>query len=214
MRGFVLLGAPGSGKGTLASKLKDEWNVPHVSTGDMFREAVKKSTPMGIKASEFMKDGKLVPDDITIGVVDERFSAPDVKKGFLLDGFPRTIPQAEALDKILEKNKIKLTGVILLDVDEKVIVDRITGRRGCTKCGQIYHIRNFPPKKQDVCDKCGNPLMQRRDDTEEVVMERLDTYNKQTSPLINFYKKKNILVNIDATHTPDYMLEQVRSLNL
>jgi len=214
MRSFVLLGAPGSGKGTLALRLKEEWGVPHISTGDMFREAVKKSTPMGLKASVYMKEGHLVPDDITIGVVDERFSAPDVKKGFILDGFPRTIPQAEALDKILTKYGLHLKGVILLNIDEHIVVDRITTRRGCSKCGEIYNVKNFPPKKENVCDKCGGELVQRRDDTKEVVMERLDAYDHQTAPLIEFYKNKKILMNIDASRSPDYMIEQVRSFKL
>ncbi|MEI6079163.1 MAG: adenylate kinase [bacterium] len=214
MRSVVLLGAPGSGKGTLAIKLKNTWNVPHISTGDMFREAVKENSPMGQKASEYMKSGQLVPDDITIGIVDERFSKSDVKKGFILDGFPRTIKQAQALDEILAKNEIKLSSVILLNVDEKKIVKRITGRRTCSKCGSIYHVENMPPKIPNVCDKCGSALTQRKDDTEEVVKERLIAYNEQTAPLINFYKKKNILAEVDASSSPEYMVEQVGALSL
>jgi adenylate kinase len=214
MRSVVLLGAPGSGKGTLAIRLKDTWNVPHISTGDMFREAVKANSPMGQKAAEYMKNGQLVPDEITIGIVDERFAKPDVKKGFILDGFPRTTNQAQALDRILTNNKIALSSVILLDVDEKLIVKRITGRRTCSKCGSIYHIENMPPKTPNVCDKCMGELMQRRDDTEEVVRERLVAYNDQTSPLIDFYRKKKILLQIDASRSPDHMIEQVEALNL
>jgi adenylate kinase len=214
MRSVVLLGAPGSGKGTLATRLKDTWNVPHISTGDMFREAVKANSPMGQKAAEYMKNGQLVPDEITIGIVDERFAKPDVKKGFILDGFPRTTNQAQALDQILTKNKIALSSVILLDVDEKLIVRRITGRRTCSRCGSIYHIENMPPKTVNVCDKCMGELTQRRDDTEEVVKERLVAYNDQTSPLIDFYRKKKILLQIDASRSPDHMIEQVEALNL
>ena len=214
MRSVVLLGAPGSGKGTIATILRDTWNIPHISTGDMFREAVKANTPMGLKASEYMKAGLLVPDDITIGVVEERFSKPDVKKGFILDGFPRTIKQAQALDEILLKNNIKLSSVILLNIDEKLIVKRITGRRTCPKCGAIYHIDNMPPKQTGICDKCSAELIQRRDDTESVVTERLVAYNNQTSPLVGFYKNKKILVQIDASKTPKEMIEQVEALNL
>ena len=214
MNSVVLLGAPGSGKGTLASMLVEHWGVSHISTGDMFRSAVQKSTPMGVQASEYMKKGMLVPDDVTIGIVDERFSQSDVKKGFILDGFPRTIVQAEALSKILEKNNLKLDSVILLVVDEKLIVERITGRRSCPKCGAVYHIKTVRPKLEGICDKCGTALVQRKDDTVEVVAERLNAYNEQTAPLINFYKKKNLILEIDASRNPESMKSQVESLGL
>jgi adenylate kinase len=214
MNSTVLLGAPGSGKGTLAAKLKAKWNVAHISTGDMFREAVKNNTPMGIKASEYMKSGQLVPDDITIGVVQERFSKDDVKKGFILDGFPRTIAQAEALDDILAKNKIKLDSVILLNIDEKIVIDRITGRRTCPKCASIYHIKTVRPKVDNICDKCGSTLIQRKDDTVEVVVERLQAYNLQTQPLVDFYRKKKLLLEIDASRSPEYMMQQMETLGL
>jgi adenylate kinase len=215
MKSVILLGAPGSGKGTIAAKLKDIWNVPHISTGDMFRAAVKQETVMGLKASEYMKAGKLVPDEITIGVVEERFmNNSDVKEGFLLDGFPRTAGQAEALDVILDKSGIKLSAVILLDVNDDIIVGRITGRRGCTKCGKIYHIKNMPPRENNFCDNGCGALTHRKDDTEEVVRERLDTYHKQTSPLIDYYKAKGLLFDIDATTNPDDMLKQVEDLGL
>ena len=209
MNSVVLLGAPGSGKGTLAQLLKTRWNVAHISTGDMFRESVKNNTPMGLKASEYMKNGLLVPDDITIGVVDERFSNNDVKKGFILDGFPRTIPQAESLDIIINKKGLKLNSVVLLNVDHNLIIKRITGRRSCTSCGQIYNIYNIPSKIDGVCDKCKGTLVQRKDDTEEVVKERLHAYEKQTAPLVDFYRAKKILVEIDASLSPDYMLTQM-----
>lgn len=212
MNSVVLLGAPGSGKGTLAQQLKTRWNVAHISTGDMFRESVKNNTPMGLKASEYMKNGQLVPDDVTIGVVDERFSIADVKKGFILDGFPRTIPQAEALDVIINKKGLKLNSVILLNVDHNLIIKRITGRRSCTACGQIYNIYNIQPKQDGVCDKCKGALVQRKDDTEEVVKERLHAYEKQTAPLVDFYRAKKILLEIDASLSPDYMLKQLEDL--
>ncbi len=214
MNSTVLLGAPGSGKGTLATKLKDRWNVAHISTGDMFREAVKNNTPMGIKASEYMKNGQLVPDDITIGVVQERFSKHDVKKGFILDGFPRTIAQAEALDVILKQNNIKLSSVIALNIDEKIVIDRITGRRTCPKCAAIYHIKSVRPKVENICDKCGSTLVQRKDDTVEVVVERLQAYNLQTQPLIDFYRNKGLLLTIDASRSPEYMVQQMEALGL
>jgi len=214
MSSAILLGAPGSGKGTLAVKLKTRWDVAHISTGDMFREAVKAGSPMGLKASEFMKKGLLVPDDVTIGVVKERFSKADVKKGFILDGYPRTIPQAQALDRILEENELKLETVILLNIDEGLIVERITGRRTCPKCAAIYHIKNFKPKIENICDKCGSELFQRKDDTKEVVVERLEAYHKQTAPLVDFYRNKGLLQEIDASSSPEFMMQQVEALPL
>jgi len=214
MSSAILLGAPGSGKGTLAVKLKTRWDVAHISTGDMFREAVKAGSPMGLKASEFMKKGLLVPDDVTIGVVKERFSKADVKKGFILDGYPRTIPQAQALDRILEENELKLETVILLNIDEGLIVERITGRRTCPKCAAIYHIKNFKPKIENICDKCGSELIQRKDDTKEVVVERLEAYHKQTAPLVDFYRNKGLLQEIDASSSPEFMMQQVEALPL
>ncbi len=212
MSSIILLGAPGSGKGTLAQQLKTKLNIPHISTGDMFREAVKGNTPMGLKASSYMKDGHLVPDDITIGVVDERFTKEDVKKGFILDGFPRTIPQAEAFDSIIKNKGLKIDAVILLDVDQGLIVRRITGRRSCPSCGNVYHIETVKPKVEGICDSCSTKLIQRKDDTEEVVKERLETYEKQTAPLIDFYSAKKILLKIDASRSPNYMMQQLEVL--
>jgi adenylate kinase len=212
MSSIILLGAPGSGKGTLAQQLKTKLNIPHISTGDMFREAVKGNTPMGVKASSYMKDGHLVPDDITIGVVDERFTKEDVKKGFILDGFPRTIPQAEAFDSIIKNKGLKIDAVILLEVDQGLIVRRITGRRSCPSCGNVYHIETVKPKVEGICDSCSTKLIQRKDDTEEVVKERLETYEKQTAPLIDFYSAKKILLKIDASRSPNYMMQQLEVL--
>jgi adenylate kinase len=210
----ILLGAPGSGKGTLALNLKNKWEVPHISTGDMFRDAVSAGSPMGLKASEYMKKGALVPDDVTVGVVAERFNNSDIKKGFILDGFPRTINQAKSLDEILSQINQSLDAVILLNVDENLVVNRITGRRTCSKCGAIYHINNMPSKVENICDKCGGELIQRKDDNEEVVRDRLSAYNKQTAPLIEFYRNKKLLLEIDASKTPSFMLEQVEALSI
>ncbi len=212
MNSVILLGAPGSGKGTLAQHMKTRWGVSHISTGDMFREAVKNNTAMGAQASVYMKNGQLVPDDVTIGVVEERFSKDDVKKGFILDGFPRTIPQAQALDAIIKDKDLKITAVILLDVDKSLIIRRITGRRSCPCCGNVYHIETVKPKKDGICDGCGTALIQRKDDTEEVVKERLEAYEKQTAPLVDFYRAKKILVSIDASRSPDYMVKQLEDL--
>ena len=213
MKKVILLGAPGSGKGTLALNLKKRWDVPHISTGDMFRDAVKADSPMGLKASEYMKKGMLVPDDVTVGVVAERFNNSDIKKGFILDGFPRTINQAKSFDDILSQAQQSLDAVILLNVDENLIVKRITGRRTCSKCGAIYHIENMPSKIENICDKCDGELMQRKDDNEAVVRERLSAYNVQTAPLVGFYKDKDLLIEIDASNTPSFMLEQVEALS-
>jgi adenylate kinase len=210
----ILLGAPGSGKGTLALNLKNKWEVPHISTGDMFRDAVSAGSSMGLKASEYMKKGALVPDDVTVGVVAERFNNSDIKKGFILDGFPRTINQAKSLDEILSQINQSLDAVILLNVDENLVVNRITGRRTCSKCGAIYHINNMPSKVENICDKCGGELIQRKDDNEEVVRDRLSAYNKQTAPLIEFYRNKKLLLEIDASKTPSFMLEQVEALSI
>ncbi len=214
MKKVILLGAPGSGKGTLALNLKKRWDVPHISTGDMFRDAVKADSPMGLKASEYMKKGMLVPDDVTVGVVAERFNNSDIKKGFILDGFPRTINQAKSLDDILSQTQQSLDAVILLNVDENLIVKRITGRRTCSKCGAIYHIENMPSKIENICDKCGGELSQRKDDNEAVVRKRIAAYNAQTAPLVGFYKDKDLLIEIDASTTPSLMFEQVEALSL
>ncbi|MBN1115274.1 MAG: adenylate kinase [Oligoflexia bacterium] len=214
MSSVILLGAPGSGKGTIATRLKSEWEVAHISTGDMFREAIANKTAVGQKAEGYIKSGSLVPDEVTIEVVRERFSKPDVKNGFILDGFPRTIKQAEALNNILAEQSLELDGVVLLNVPSSLIVDRITGRRSCTKCGTIYHLKNMPPKQDGICDKCGSGLMHRKDDTEEVVKDRLSAYNDLTAPLIEFYRNMDLLLEIDASTNPDDMIRQVRELDL
>ena len=194
---MVFLGPPGAGKGTQAKKIVAHYGLVHISTGDMFREAVKNDTPLGRKAKEYMDRGELVPDDIVIGIVDERMAKDDVKKGFILDGFPRTIPQAEALDNILEKYGLPLDLVINLNVDDETLVKRLTSRRVCRECGAIYNILFQPPKVEGKCDKCGGALYQRDDDNETAVRHRLEVYHAQTKPLIEYYAKKGILKNID-----------------
>ncbi len=190
---IVLLGSPGVGKGTYAKRISKIYNIPHISTGDMFREAIKNKTEIGLKAKGYMDKGELVPDDVTIKTVEERLKKDDCKNGFMLDGFPRTIAQAEALDKIIVIDK-----VLNFTASDEVIIDRLSGRRVCKNCGAIFHIRNIIPKTEGVCDNCGGELYQRDDDKPESVKKRLDVYKKQTEPLIDYYKEKGILADIDA----------------
>ncbi|HEY9074561.1 MAG TPA: adenylate kinase [Desulfobaccales bacterium] len=192
---LILLGGPGAGKGTQAKKLIDKYHIPQISTGDILRAAVKEGTEMGRKAKEFMDAGKLVPDEVVIGIIKDRLAQPDAKKGFILDGFPRTVPQAEALDKVLNGLGTKIDHVVSIDVDEEALVTRLTGRRTCKSaaCGQMYHVKNAPPKKAGVCDKCGGELYQRDDDNETTVRSRLATYNQATKPLIDYYTKKGLV---------------------
>jgi adenylate kinase len=196
---IILIGPPGAGKGTQAKRMIDRLGVPQISTGDMFRAAVKDGTPMGIKAKEYMDKGALVPDEVVIGVVDERFGKPDAKQGFILDGFPRTIEQAKALDGLLDKLGISLDHVVVIEVPDDFLVERLTGRRTCKGCGYMHHIEFDPPKTEGVCDKCGGELYQRDDDQEATIRERLTTYHAQTSPLIDYYSKKGIVRKIEGT---------------
>ena len=208
---LLIMGPPGAGKGTQAAEIVKELKVPHISTGDMLREAVKKGTEMGKKAKEYMDKGQLVPDEVIIGVVKERLAQPDCKAGFLLDGFPRTLPQAEALDQTLKEMGIKLDNVINIRVPRERIVDRITGRRVCRSCGDTYHIVNKPPKENDKCDKCGGELYQRSDDTAETVNKRLDVYEAQTQPLLDYYGKQGIVVDINGDQPINRVLEDILS---
>jgi adenylate kinase len=187
---LILLGGPGAGKGTQAKKLIDRYHIPQISTGDILRAAVKEGTELGRKAKEFMDAGKLVPDEVVIGIVEERLKQPDAKKGFILDGFPRTVPQAQALDAALAKLGSKIDHVVSIDVDEEALVERLTGRRTCKSCGQMFHVKFTPPNKAGVCDKCGGELYQRDDDNETTVRSRLATYNQATKPLIDYYSAK------------------------
>jgi adenylate kinase len=187
---LILLGGPGAGKGTQAKKLIDRYHIPQISTGDILRAAVKEGTELGRKAKEFMDAGKLVPDEVVIGIVEERLKQPDAKKGFILDGFPRTVPQAQALDAALAKLGSEINHVVSIDVDEEALVERLTGRRTCKSCGQMFHVKFTPPNKAGVCDKCGGELYQRDDDNETTVRSRLATYNQATKPLIDYYSAK------------------------
>jgi adenylate kinase len=192
------MGLPGAGKGTQAEQIVQKYGIPHISTGDMFRAAIKGETELGLQAKSFMDKGELVPDEVTIGIVRERLSESDCEKGFLLDGFPRTVPQAEALENILSELNKKIDFVINIDVDQEILMERLTGRRICKSCGATYHLVFNPPAKEGVCDRCGGELYQRADDNEETVKNRLDVNIKQTKPLLGFYESKGYLRNIDG----------------
>ncbi|MFA7592712.1 MAG: adenylate kinase [Thiohalobacteraceae bacterium] len=198
---LILLGAPGAGKGTVAKLLTALDGSVQISTGDILRGAVKDGTELGKKADGYMKAGDLVPDDLILGIMAERLQQPDCAKGFLLDGFPRTIPQADALKKMLADLNIKLDAAVNLDVPRDVILDRLTTRRTCSNpsCQEIYNVKSKPPKKEGVCDKCGSPVIQRDDETEEAISKRLDTYNEKTAPLAEFYRKEGLLLDVNAT---------------
>lgn len=196
---IILMGPPGAGKGTQAKKLIAKYDIPHISTGDMFREAIKEGTPLGVLAASYINDGHLVPDDVTIGLVRERLSRKDCEKGYLLDGFPRTIPQAEALEKIAEEINRPIIFVIDIETPRDELVKRICGRRVCKKCGAPYHLTNIKPKVEGICDICGGELIQRPDDNEEALNVRLDHYVKQTQPLLKFYEDKGLLKTFDGT---------------
>ena len=198
---LILLGAPGAGKGTVAKMLTDLDGSVQISTGDILRGAVQAGTELGKQAEAFMKAGDLVPDELIMGIMENRLQEPDCEKGFLLDGFPRTIPQAEALKELLTKLNIELDMAVNIDVPRDVILDRLTTRRTCsnTDCQAIYNVKSNPPKQAGVCDKCGSPVVQREDETEAAISHRLETYNEKTSPLIGFYDKEGLLVTCDAT---------------
>jgi adenylate kinase len=208
---FVLFGPPGAGKGTQAKFLSEELNVPHISTGDILRENVKKGTALGMKAKSYMDKGELVPDMLLIDLIKDRLSQPDCRKGFLLDGFPRTIPQAEALDEILDDINKNLDGVINIDVGSGELVRRLSGRRICRSCGASYHVVFNPPKVKDICNACGGELYQRDDDKEAAIKNRLNVYVKQTQPVLEYYKKKNILIDIDGEKEIDEVTSDVKS---
>jgi adenylate kinase len=195
---LILLGAPGAGKGTQASRIVADYGIPHISTGDILRGAVANGTKMGLEAKKHMDAGELVPDEVVIGIVKDRLREPDTAKGFLMDGFPRTIPQAEALDKALDALDRTITKVIVLLVDEELILKRLTGRRVCRQCQTPFHIYFNKPKKEGVCDKCGGELYQRDDDTEATVKNRLEVYRKQTEPLVDHYDRAGVVVRVDG----------------
>lgn len=209
---IVLLGAPGAGKGTVAKMLTDYDGSVQISTGDILRNAVKAQTELGKKAKGFMERGELVPDDLIMDIMEARLQEPDCRKGFLLDGFPRTIPQAEALKKLLEKLRLKLDLVVNLDVPRDVILDRLTTRRTCSNpdCQEIYNIKSKPPTPEGKCVKCGSPAVQRADETEDAILKRLETYNEKTAPLIGYYKKEGILKSIFSLSSEE-IVNQVKT---
>jgi adenylate kinase len=208
---LILLGGPGAGKGTQAKKLIDKFQIPQISTGDILRAAVKEGTAMGKKAKEYMDAGKLVPDEVVIGIIKDRLKQADCQKGFILDGFPRTVPQAEALDQVLADMGSKIDHVVSIDVDEEELVTRLTGRRTCKNpaCGQMYHIKFTPSQKEGVCDKCGGELYQRDDDNETTVRSRLATYNQATKPLIDYYTKKGLVRPIKGVGSIDDIFKKI-----
>lgn len=196
---IIMLGAPGAGKGTQAKQIAAKYQIPHISTGDIFRANIKNGTELGKKAKEYMDQGLLVPDELTCDLVMDRISQDDCANGFVLDGFPRTIPQAEALDAALSKIDAKMDFAIDVDVPDSHIVNRMSGRRACLNCGATYHITAIPPKKEGICDTCGKELVLRDDDKPETVQKRLDVYHDQTQPLIDYYQNQGILKSVDGT---------------
>lgn len=208
----ILLGAPGAGKGTQASLLVKEFGVPHISTGDMFRQALQAQTPLGLAAKSFMERGELVPDEVTIGIVAERLAAADVAHGFLLDGFPRTLNQASALDEVLAKLGKCLTAVLNIEVPEDELMRRLTGRQVCKACGATYHRVFHPSPEGEKCGLCGGVLYQRADDSEETARARLTVYRKQTAPLIEYYGQRGLLKTVDGLLPIDVVTENMRAL--
>jgi adenylate kinase len=205
----VLLGPPGAGKGTQAVKLVEKYGVPQISTGDIFRKNIKEGTELGKKAQEYMNSGQLVPDELVVDLVKDRLMQDDCKNGYLLDGFPRTIFQAEELDKFLASQGQKLDAVINFEVGHDTLIARLTGRRVCKKCGASFHIVNIPPKKEGICDVCGSELEQRKDDTVETAENRIVVYNESTAPLIGYYEKTGALKNFDAEKDHDVVFKEI-----
>ncbi len=205
----VLLGPPGAGKGTQAIRLVKKYGVPQISTGDIFRKNIKEGTELGKKAQEYMNAGGLVPDELVVDLVKDRLMQEDCANGYLLDGFPRTIAQAEQLDEFLGELGTKLDAVINFEVGYDTLMERLTGRRLCKACGASYHIKNFPPKTEGICDKCGGELIQRADDTAETAMKRIEVYEESTAPLIEYYTKSGVLKNFDAEKDPKEVFEDI-----
>lgn len=207
---FVLLGPPGAGKGTQASFLVKEYDVVHISTGDIFRSNIKNETELGKKVKAYLSEGKLVPDELTIDLIWDRLDKEDCENGFLLDGFPRTIAQAEALDQGLKERETKLDYIISISVPNEELIRRLAGRRVCPECGTSYHVDSNPSKRGNFCDHCGNELIQRDDDTEETVCQRIEVYEKQTAPLVDYYKKQGILLDINGAQDVHVVTEEIR----
>jgi adenylate kinase len=209
---LILLGPPGAGKGTQAKMLTEEFSIPQISTGDILRAAVKEGTPMGTRAKAFMDSGGLVPDAVVVGIVQERLQKDDCSAGFILDGFPRTVPQADALRETLAQLGKNLDAVVSLEVDTEVLVERLTGRRTCKGCGRGYHIRFDPPTQSGLCDHCGGELYQRDDDREETIRHRLTVYREQTSPLTEYYQRQGLLIRVDGMLPIEKVREQILSV--
>ncbi len=209
---IILLGPPGAGKGTQATNIADEFHIPHISTGEIFRKILKEGTPLGLKAKEYIDKGLLVPDDLTVEIINNRLEEEDCIEGFMLDGFPRTIPQAKALDDRLRTKKTSLDKVINIQVRKKFIVNRITGRRICENCGKNYHTSFNPPKIDGKCDLCGGNLFQRRDDQEETIKKRLEVYINQTQPLIDYYRKKGIIHTINGQQSIEDVFRDIKKI--
>lgn len=209
---IIFLGPPASGKGTQSTLIVEKYNIPHISTGDILRKAIADRTPEGIVAEKLINDGKFVPDDIMINIVKNRLSQKDCENGFLLDGFPRTIPQADALEKITKEINKPIDLVINLVIDQDQLIERVIGRRSCAGCGASYHVKHNPPKKQGVCDLCGGELYQRADDNENSIKVRLDTYDKQTSPLVHYYAEKGIVKDVNALDDIHVVFDNIQKI--
>jgi adenylate kinase len=208
MKAIIFLGPPGAGKGTHAKEISSILNIPHISTGDIFRDAIKNQTELGMKVKEFLDSGKLVPDELVWEVVKDRLNAEDCKNGFILDGFPRTILQAELLDKYLKEKNADLK-VIYLDASDDLVIKRLSSRRVCKNCGAIYNLISMPPKKEGICDICGGELYQRSDDYPDVIKKRLETYYKETQPLIDYYKNRGVMYKISAEKDREEVLQEI-----
>lgn len=206
---LILLGPPGAGKGTQASAIVKKYDIPHISTGDIFRDNIKRGTELGLKAKSYMDQGLLVPDDLVISIVKDRLLEGDCKKGFLLDGFPRTLAQGEALDDVLADMDLKLDKVINIDVEKEVLIERAVGRRVCKSCGSTYHVKFSPPKQENICDKCGEELFQRDDDKKETIEKRIEVYLEQTRPLIDYYAEKGLILNVDGSKSIDSIFQDI-----
>ena len=206
---IIMLGAPGAGKGTQAKQIAKKYGIPHISTGDIFRANIKEKTALGMEAKEYMDKGQLVPDELTVRILLDRVANDDCKDGYVLDGFPRTIPQAEVLDTEVKKLGEKVDFAINVDVPDENIINRMGGRRACVKCGATYHIAHIPPKQEGICDTCGSELILRDDDKPETVKNRLDVYHAQTQPLIDYYDKQGILRTVDGTQDMDKVFSDI-----